>query len=213
MPPSTAAAAAAPETSGTQTYSQALFARFSVPAARWSGSANAGADFYNLLAGAVAAASSATGGLNSGSAGASSGWESIIPSNLQSSSEKMTFIAAQRERLNFILTALDNEAQKVQRGEATAGHAHTNRTFSMHYDGVEENDEPTQRPPSGMSIGSGDLSRNRSEADFETIDADSFTDEDGGVRKRNAQSRGSWVPWIWGATGGDDASASTGVEK
>lgn len=223
MPPSPPAAVAAPEPSGTQSYSQALFARFSVPAARWSGSANAGADFYNFLAGAVAAASNATGGLGSGGkAGTGTGWDSIIPSNLVSPTEKMNFIAAQRDRLTFILKALDDEAKKVQRGEITAGHAHTNRASSMHYDGAED-EEPTQRPPSGMSSGgsTSGLSRNRSEADFETIDADSLTDEDSGVRRRNAPARGSWVPWIWGtsnSSGGEadvdpNAGASSGVEK
>lgn len=224
MPPTPAAPA--PEPSGTQSYSQALLARFSVPAARWSGgSANAGADFYNLLAGAVAAASSATGGLGGGT-GALAGWESIIPSNLTSPSEKVTFLAAQRDRLNFIINALDSEARTVQqRGEAAGGHhAHANRASSMHYDGgvEDDGDEPTQRPPSGMSMGSG-LSRNRSEADFETIDADSYASaDDSPVRRRNAPARGSWVPWIWGGAGapaappGDDDGApgvSSGVEK
>jgi len=207
---------APPEPTETQTYTQALLARFSVPAAKWTGSANTGADFYNLLAGAVAAASGAAGSLGGGSA-AGPGRSGLIPSNLQSSSEKMTFIAAQRDRLNFILSALDKEAQNLQ-GADTAGasHSHGNRAPSMSYDGTED-DEPTQRPPSVLSMGSS-IKKNRSEADFETIDADSLAEDDAAVRRRNATTaRGSWMPWNWGAGGSvaadTDADAGTGVSS
>lgn len=162
-----------------------------------------------MLAGAVAAASGAAGSL--GGSGAGAGKSGLIPSNLQSSSEKMTFIAAQRDRLNFILSALDNEAQKLQKAEAAGTHTH--RAPSMSYDGTED-DEPTQRPPSVLSMGGG-IRKNRSEADFETIDADSFAEEDASVRRRNAAARGSWMPWNWGGGGsaGADTDADAGVSS
>lgn len=204
---------AAPEPAAYQSYSQALFARFSVPTAKWSGSANGGADFYNLLAGAVAAASGAAGTTFGGGGGADAGRGGIFPADMQTPSEKMSFIAAQRDRLNFVLSALDNEAQKLQRGEAD--HTHSTRATSMSYDGIEDDDGPTQRPSSGLSMGGG-LVKNRSEADFETIDADSLTDDEV-VRRRNAPAAGggSWMPWNWGGAGAaaPDAGASSGVER
>lgn len=174
--------------SSPQGYTQSLLARFSVPAAKWTGSANAGADVYNLLASAVTAAATA--------AGHSHGAEnSIIPPNLQSSGEKMTFIAAQREKLATLLSALDAEAQQLQTADAQA-----------HLDVADEDGEPTQRPPSGLSA----LSKSRSETDFEKIEADS-EDEASLRRRQNAPGGGGWMPWSWGAA--HDPAKSSGVDQ
>jgi hypothetical protein len=108
----------------------------------------------------------------------------------------MTFIAAQRERLNFLLTALDREAQALQQGDASD----TRRAPSMAYDGAPEDDEATQRPPSGLS-GWSSLSKSRSEVDFEKIDAESGAEDNDALRRRNVSSGsggGSWMPWGWG---------------
>merc|ERR1712000_185022 len=108
----------------------------------------------------------------------------VIPPHLRDSNERMTFISAQRDRLNILLTALDREAQdlrsETQRAQTRAAHR---RAPSMSYDGTED-DEPTQRPPSGLSGWSG-MSKSRSETDFERIDAESGTEDDGTVRRRN----------------------------
>lgn len=174
-----------------QTYTQALLARFSVPAARSAG-VNAGADFYNLLAGAVTAAGAAANNLQSGRR------ESLIPKDLQSSGEKISFIAAQRERLNILLSALETEASELQAAEQ---HQQVDRSMSMNVDGADEDGEPTQRPPSGLSAWSG-LSKSRSEVDFEKIDAESGAEDEDGLRRRNVpQQQGGWMPWNWGAAG------------
>ncbi|KAI6784551.1 Protein YOP1 [Emericellopsis cladophorae] len=181
---------APPQTEATspQGYTQSLLARFSVPAAKWTGSANAGADVYNLLASAVAAAVTA--------AGHSRGAEnSIIPPNMQSSGEKITFIAAQREKLATLLSALDAEAQQLQTADAQA-----------HLDAADEDGEPTQRPPSGLSA----LSKSRSETDFEKIEADS-EDEASLRRRQNTPGGGGWMPWSWGAA--QDPAKSSGVDR
>lgn len=199
---------------GPAGYTQSLLARFSIPAATWSGSANAGADFYNLLATAVSAATGAAGTLGGGVG--TTKRDSLIPSNLQSSGEKMNFITAQRERLNIVLSALDKEAQDLQRTESTkrAAHIHNPRYPSMSFDGNEEEDEPTQRPPSGLSAWSA-LSKSRSEQDFEKIEAGSDA-EDEAMRRRNIAAGGSWMPWGGGwkkAEFGDDPGVSSSVEK
>lgn len=182
---------AEPASYGAQGYTQSLLARFSVPTARWAGAANTGNEFYNLLANAVSAATTA-GGLTGGFSGrnvSSSG--TLIPPHVRGSAERMNFIAAQRERLNIVLTALDREAQQIQ-----SDGAHD----------TAEDEEPTQRPPSGLSMFSG-LSKSRSETDFEKVEADSEAEDEVNLRRRHASSGtgpgtgggGSWMPWGWGA--------------
>ena len=116
----------------------------------------------------------------------------------------MSFITAQLNHLNILTSALNNAAQELQRGQNTAAER-------MDTDGGGDDDhEETQRPPSGLSMWSG-LSKNRSEADFEKIDAQSDTEDYGSLRRRNAPPAaagdgggggGGWMPWNWG--GGAD---------
>lgn len=223
LPPSeeqedTRAAAAAP-----QGYTQALLARFRVPAAQWAAN-NAGAaghDFYNLLAGAVNAAAAA-GGLSSTAAKSDvAARGTLIPENIGGAQEKITFIAAQRERLAFMLGALDREAAELQHNEEHRRAAEQSRKpASLSLDGQEPS-----RPPSGYSVGSA-LSKSRSEVDFEKIDAPSGAeDEDGSLRRRGyneedagaakSGSGGGWNLFGWGATGNQSQASgqSTGYQQ
>lgn len=225
-----------PADSRPQSYTQSLLARFSVPTARWSGApasaaAATGNDFYNLLASAVSAATAAATSRGDSTSPASG--TSLLPDSLQDSGEKMTFIAAQRERLNILLSALDREAQDIERSDSAGAAKGTPNapsppdrvSRSMAFDGNED-EEPTQRPPSGLSMWSA-LSKSRSEADFEKIEAESGAeDEDGSLRRRRGKSNmsddqatpsattGSWMPWGWGGGNGSGAAgASSGVEQ
>ncbi|KAI0469121.1 TB2/DP1, HVA22 family-domain-containing protein [Xylaria cf. heliscus] len=199
-------AAAAP-----QGYTQALLARFSVPAARWAANnaGTAGHDFYNLLAGAVNAAA---GGLSTPTRGDAVTAKTLIPENIGGAQEKMTFIAAQRERLAFMMGALDREAAELQH------HAEqqSKKPGSMSLDG-----QGPSRPPSGYSIGSG-LSKSRSEVDFEKIDTPSGAeDEDGTLRRRvyneedPGAAKGGWNLFGWAGTGGPNQGSgqSTGYRQ
>ncbi|VUC28589.1 unnamed protein product [Clonostachys rosea] len=190
-----------PEPAGPQSYTQSLLARFSVPTARWTGSATAGTDIYSILAGAVAAASGAAAGNGSGG---SIPRDKLIPSDLKSSGEKMSFIEIQRERLNTLLSALDQEALALQQNQGQA----SERASSMSMDGGD--DEPTQRVGGGIW---GGLNKSRSEADFEKIEAESGAEDESSIRKRNtpASKGGSWVPWGWGA--GSEPGSSSSVDK
>ncbi|KOS19983.1 Receptor expression-enhancing protein 2 [Escovopsis weberi] len=169
-------------------YTQALLARFSIPsaAAAGSGASSVGSEFYNLLAKAVTSATAASSSSSPSSSPSRDGHDhghSVVPSHLQDSKERMSFIAAQRDRLNIILSALDREAAQLQ--------------------GSEE-DEPAPRPPSGLSTWSG-ISKSRSETDFEKIDVDSGAEDDAAVRRRHANNAaaaaaaaddsGAWIPW------------------
>ncbi|KKA27264.1 hypothetical protein TD95_004099 [Thielaviopsis punctulata] len=206
--PETTSAAAPPSSrTNAQTYTQLLLSRFSIPTAQRSGSMPSGStgsigtsasDFYNILASAVSAVSAISSAAGTtGVAGASASHTdsatsmtssaTLIPPNLSDAHEKMTFIAAQRERLNIVLSALDKEAAEAQK-QALRDGART--------PGSEINDD-SDRPSSG-------LSKSRSETDFVKIDAESG--DESGVRKRT--NTGSWVPWGWNAGDQDAAKAS-----
>ncbi|OTB03702.1 hypothetical protein M426DRAFT_321630 [Hypoxylon sp. CI-4A] len=209
-------AAAAP-----QGYTQALLARFSVPASRWAANnaGTAGSDFYNLLAGAVGAAA---GGFAPPSKDQASSTATLIPENISGADEKINFIAAQKERLAFMMGALDKEAKQLERSEEERKAAEQARKDlrpgSMSLDGHEG----SSRPPSGHSVLSG-LSKSRSEVDFEKIDAESGAeDEDGNLRRRtlaepspgSAKSGWSFLGWgSVGTSGPSDTGHSSGVQK
>ncbi|PNY26396.1 Protein YOP1, partial [Tolypocladium capitatum] len=206
----------ASEPTSAQGYTQSLLARFSVPTARWAGAANTGSEFYNFVAGAVSAAASAGGGAVAGISTnrGTTGQGTLIPPNLRDSADKMNFIAAQRERLNIVLSALDREAQEVQRSDAAKPQdrgVHPG-AFTASANGQDE-EEATQRPPSGLSMWSA-LSKSRSETDFEKVEAESGAEDDGSLRRRHAPgsgNRNSWVPWGFGS--GADADASSAREE
>lgn len=205
LPPSEPEPTPAESSVGPQGYTQSLLARFSVPTTRWAGAANTGNDFYNLLASAVSAASSAGGfaGVPSGTSGRSmtdSG--TLIPPHVRGSAEKMNFIAAQRERLNIVLSALDREAQQIQRDGDGGSRGMPPGGFGGSSTHDIDDEEATQRPPSGLSMFSA-LSKSRSETDFEKVEAESGTEDDSNLRRRNVPSGagGSWMPWGWGGSG------------
>ncbi|EOO03286.1 putative receptor expression-enhancing protein [Phaeoacremonium minimum UCRPA7] len=227
LPPNPQAAATEPPAApAAQSYTQALLARFTLPQARWSGGAGStGQDFYNLLAGAVSAASAtvssaAAAGSGGGAAAASSSGAAdpatgasmsmsasgtLIPPNIRGTSEKISFIAAQRERLNIVLSALDREAKQLESG--SGGRPEAERRPSsiardLNLDLAGDDEEPTQRPASG-------LSKSRSEADFEKIDAESGAEEDEG-RTPAVTSGGSWLPWGWGGGSGSGSGSGSG---
>jgi hypothetical protein len=208
-------AAAAP-----QGYTQALLARFSVPAARWASNnaGTAGNDFYNLLAGAVSAAAGARSTMGQSDMSASG---TLIPENIGGAQEKITFIAAQRERLAFIMNALDREAAQLHSNEnQRRADEQARKPGSISLDGQEPS-----RPPSRYSTGSG-MSKSRSEVDFEKIDAPSGTeeteDDDKTIRRRGhseendaGPSKGGWNLFGWGATptGSQGQDQNTGYKQ
>lgn len=229
LPPSEPTPPPTPQPAGPQSYTQSLLSRFSVPAARWSPSATSGPDFYSMLSGAVAAATGTSATASSSSA-AGGGSSTLIPPHLQGSSEKMTFISAQRDRLNIVLSALDREAQSLRTeaqraGQAASSSSSHRRAPSMSYDGMEDDDnESTQRPGGYFGSSAGGLSKSRSEVDFEKIDAESGAEDDASLRRRHGHSPGSrgspgagggggWMPWGWGAGSPEGRGTSSGMER
>ncbi|RDW71853.1 protein YOP1 [Coleophoma crateriformis] len=213
-----------PPTPSSYSYAQSLFARFNLPSARPAPAASSGStanDFYSLLASAVTAATSASVNAAANRSSTSQPMDlsnsgTLIPPTVFGA-DRMTFIAAQRERLSILLSALDKEASNLQEGQTpmrSLSEVSLDRSI----------DESEERPRSATSA----LSKSRSEADFEKIDAESGTEEVEMGRRQTAkrtQSSG-WMPWSWGGaakadegpdttmTGTDDQSnaKSTGIE-
>lgn len=217
--PASHASAASATPGSTQSYTQTLLARFSLPAARWTGagsgagSAGTGStDFYNLLASAVSAATGAGSGGQAQPAGQAGGMEAsgtLIPDTIRGTSEKMTFIAAQRERLSFLMSALDREATQIKsEDEATRAW----QAADVGLDGARGIDKPADG-----------LSKSRSEGDFEKLEAESGEEEgmeidSGSARRRTPAAVGQaagWASWVWGSggTATTESGKSPGVEK
>lgn len=171
----------APPPSKGETYAQNLLSRFNLPSARQGLAAPAG-DFYGLLSAAI-------GQVGAGGSSRDTQVEDIsrsgtlIPKDITDNAEKMTFLAAQRERLRMLLTVLDKEASDLSNEEM-----------------IQE--DVNRRLGEGLQDES--LKKSRSEADFDTID----DKEDLGSEKVGKIAAGGWMPWNWGATG-----KSTGVDK
>ncbi|PSR78555.1 HVA22 family TB2/DP1 protein, partial [Coniella lustricola] len=185
-----------------RSYTQSLLDRFQLPQARWSGNAgSAGQDFYNFLSNAVATAAGSGSGAG-GSArqedktagGNTSG--TLVPPSIRDNADKMSFLAAQRERLHLVLSALDREAAQL-RSSAT-GYAPVSASLSASQDINLDSIQPL----SGRS----GLSKSRSELDFEKIEAESGAEDnvdpaqDGESARATpsaAATMGSWIPWGW----------------
>jgi hypothetical protein len=76
----------------------------------------------------------------------------------------------------------------------------------MFFDGSSgSEEEEKERPKSAMS----GLSKSKSEADFEKIDAESGAEEVENNRRRGKGSSGSWLPWSWGVKAEDTPDVDT----
>ena len=174
-----------PPPPSTFSYTQNLLARFNLPAARpavasnLSSATSTAADFYTLLASAVSAATSSGLTATVGQAHDLSNSGTLIPPNVHGD-ERLSIISAQRERLSILLSALDKEASTLQ---SRSSRPSTSTTEEL----------VTERSRSAMSS-------RKSETDFEKIEAESGTEEDGSNSKRTSKTLqgGGWLPWGWG---------------
>lgn len=120
-------------------YAQQLLSRFNLPSAREGLAAPAG-DFVGLLASALQY-STGTGASRDAQARDLSESGTLIPPDVTSPAERMTYVATQRERLRVLLSAFDREAYNLASSE-----------------------------PETRSAGAEGLSKSRSEADFDKIE-------------------------------------------
>lgn len=175
-----------PPTPSGYSYTQSLMARFSMPSTRPSfpGAAATGIDFNSILSAALGAAT-ARGATPNAAARELSDSGTLIPPNLNGE-DKMSFIAAQRERLSVLMAALDTEQRNL---------SDSPRPASMSLDGgsPEAKDMRRSSAISGIS-----LPKSRSEADFEKIERDDEVESTHRPDQQRSTS-GSWLPWAWNA--------------
>lgn len=210
------AAAAAPPS--TLSYAQTLLNRFNLPSAKpaFAAAGSTTADVYSLLANAVQAYAAGSPTITR---------PNLVPPNIRGP-ERASFISQQRERLTFLLSALDREAAQT----ATPPEAgdETPTLAGMFYDGptmsgeeVSQVEDLPRRGSVASSTGTATgLTKSMSVGDFEKIDE---TDEgiiQAGQEDSNLQQQGpgveiassgtgsGWMPWQWGGK-----SSTEKVEK
>lgn len=164
-------------------YTQSLMSRFNLPSARQGLAAPAG-DFYSLLSSALGTLNKSTGATREAQIDDLSRSGTLIPQNLTSASEKMTFLSTQRERLRVLLSALDQQA------------------LGLGAEAAIEKD--IDKRMVGAQLGEG-LKKSKSEAEFEEIGKD---DVEGS--KMGKAGGGRWMPWSWGAK--DTKGNATGAD-
>ena len=103
----------------------------------------------------------------------------LIPQGITGTAEKMTFLSQQREKLRVLLSALDKEAQHLKTEDEIQ------RDVNMRLAGVEKN------------VGR-DLSKSRSETEFEAIDREEVSGQQGSAVKSEGGEWG-WMDWAWGS--------------
>lgn len=110
----------------------------------------------------------------------------LIPQGMTSTSEKMTFLSTQRERLRVLLSALDKEASDLGT-EATI-------------------EKDVEKRMAGQQSGEG-LRKSRSEAEFEEIGEEELKED----RDRKVPA-GGWMPWNWSPKAGGEKATTSGVD-
>ena len=156
-----------PPPSRGQSYAESLLSRFNLPSAREGLAAPAG-DFYGLLASALQSTTS-TGASREAQAEDLSASGTLIPPNIDSNEERMSYVSAQRERLRVLLQAFDRAAYDLSSPPSTSS--------------LRENRSDEH------------LAKSRSELDFDKIERD----EAGTPRPAAelAAQASSWIPWNW----------------
>ncbi|KAH6616724.1 TB2/DP1, HVA22 family-domain-containing protein [Boeremia exigua] len=153
-----------------QTYAQNLMSRFQMPAARGSN------DLYGLVNQALSGASALYAGNQSGQAAELSRSANLVPDSIRNNDDRLNYVASQRQRLETLLQAFDNEQENI-RSQQSSG--------NRYHDG--------SRTPSGIS-------RNRSELEFDRIERDEasprppYPTTPPPLGRRTSSG---WMPWNW----------------
>lgn len=165
-----------PERPTGQTYAQNLMSRFQMPAARGPN------DLYGLVNQALSGASALYAGNKDAQASDLSGAaRNLVPDNIRNNDDRLTYVASQRQRLESLLQAFDREQENI-RTQQSGG--------SRYHEGA-----------ASRGSSSGNLSRNRSEAEFDRIERDEIGSErppyptTPPALDRRASS--GWMPWNW----------------
>ncbi|KAH7380111.1 TB2/DP1, HVA22 family-domain-containing protein [Pyrenochaeta sp. MPI-SDFR-AT-0127] len=141
-------------------------------------SARGSNDLYGLVNNALSGASALYGGnQNAQAADLSRGAANLVPDSIRNNDDRLTYVASQRQRLETLLQAFDREQENI-RTQQTGG--------SKYHEGSSPN-----------------LSRNRSEAEFDRIERDELNP--GSERPPypttppplGRRTSSGWMPWNW----------------
>lgn len=187
----------------TGTYAQNLLSRFNLPSARQglvSPTATTAGDLYGLLGAALGHISAGGGGGVNREAQAEEMSRSgaLVPPELTSTAEKMTFLKTRREHLKVLLTALEKQADELSQDE------------------MIERDVESRLKAAGAAAPpwpDEGLRKSKSEAEFEAIEREEWGSEKAAMERGQQQSGSassslhpppsagaSWIPWgMWGA--------------
>ncbi|KAI9673446.1 MAG: hypothetical protein M1817_002908 [Caeruleum heppii] len=240
---SSAPASAYAGMTGGMNYAQALLARFNIPSARGAEApptaptSSTSTDFYSLLTAALAQVNAATASNLTATPSATT--PVPPPPSTHSPSNRLSYLAIQRERLRTLLLAVDHETSNLSSaasGQSTGVKGLTPQTQPIN----PFPSNPTASAPTATTSGfsphpsnpdsSSVLRKSHSDAEFETVEREDVEGQSPGHggeiprkpvnRQKNARtSSGGWLPWKWGGsesspppqgmTGGDGLSAST----
>lgn len=169
-----------------------------------SGTDAAGREAALTSASASASMGPAVGAFPGGDLSASG---TLVPPGIRGDAEKMTFLAAQRERLSLVLGVLDREAAQLRSGAAGT-------TMAVgDVEGLQAQAQADRPMTSHSGRSTGGLSKSRSEVDFEKIEAESGAEDNSVPNTESARATpaasvsgvgGSWFPWGWSASSSSD---------
>jgi receptor expression-enhancing protein 1/2/3/4 len=124
----------------------------------------------------------------------------LIPPNISSNADKMTYIAMQRERLRVLMSAFDKEANNLSKDADIATDVEKR---------MRDIDQVGRKQDDG-------LRKSKSELEFVPVEHEG-TESD--TQGKATGGGGSWMPWGWGAnpgagqtSRGADKGASSGVD-
>ncbi|KAH3917624.1 YOP1-like protein [Parastagonospora nodorum] len=164
-----------PERPAGQTYAQSLMGRFQMPAARGSN------DLYGLVNQALSGASAlyGAGSKDAQASDLSRAASNLVPDNIRNNDDRLNYVTSQRQRLETLLQAFDREQDNI-RSQQSGG--------SRYYDN------------SRASSSSGNLSRNKSEVEFDRIERDEVNERPPyplTPPPLGRRTSSGWMPWNW----------------
>lgn len=164
-----------PERPAGQTYAQSIMSRFQMPQARGSN------DLYGLINQALSGASAMYGDANKDAQAANvARTANLVPDNIRNNDDRLHYVTSQRQRLETLLQAFDREQDNI-RSQQSGGKRY-----------YEDNSRASS---------SGNLSRNKSDLEFDRIDRDEITSERPPYPLTppplGRRTSSGWMPWNW----------------
>ncbi|KAL5115723.1 hypothetical protein ACEQ8H_006331 [Pleosporales sp. CAS-2024a] len=164
-----------PDRPAGQTYAQSLMSRFQMPAARGPN------DLYGFMNQALSGAGAlyAAASKDAQAADPSRAASNLVPDNIRNNDDRLQYVNSQRQRLETLLQAFDREQDNIR----------SQQSGDLRY---RENSRASS---------SSNLSRNKSEVEFDRIERDEVTNERPPYPLTppplGRRTSSGWMPWNW----------------